>query len=164
MNSRPLTALERKWSLAALLDREVAAERACIDAVESSVLIPMRPSSWRLTGLRSAIAKIALSNQAAGITLGHQIYIRQDLFDEDGALPLELVVHEVAHVAQYRRDGTAGFLFKYLRDYANGRGRGLSDREAYLAIPHEVEARKVGDFLSEHSTDPELRAVVRLYF
>lgn len=164
MNARPLTDLEKKWALAALLDREVTTRGKCVKAVESSVLIPMRPSSWKLTGLRSVIAKVALSNQAAGITLGHKIYIRQTLFDEDGSLPLELVVHEVAHVAQYLRDGTFGFLTKYLRDYADGRGRGLGDHDAYLAIPHEVEARKVGAYLSEHSTDPELRAVERLYF
>jgi hypothetical protein len=45
-------------------------------------------------------------------------------------------------VRQYARHGVVGFLARYVTDYVRGRIRGLTHREAYLAIPFEVEARE----------------------
>lgn len=60
------------------------------------------------------------------------------------ASPLgRLIVHELVHVAQWRRLGLAGFARRYLSQYWRGRRRGLGHRDAYLAIDLEVEARTV---------------------
>ena len=35
-----------------------------------------------------------------------------------------------------------GFVFIYIKDYLKGRLQGLSDYDAYLNIPFEIEARE----------------------
>lgn len=161
---RPLTDLERRWSLRALRDTQVASPALCELAVERSRLLSTTPNPYALHAPRGMIAHIALHQRASGITLGHKIYITSRLFDEDGSLPLSLVIHEVAHVAQYLRDGRVGFLARYLKDYARGLARGLDDRDAYLAIPHEIEARATEAYLQAHADDSELKRVRRLYY
>lgn len=162
--ARALTDLEKRWSLRALLHCEVASPAICELAVERTLLIPTRAKVLRPHTPRTLIAHIALAGAAAGITLGRKVFVVDHLFDERGEIPLQLAVHEVAHVAQYLRDGHAGFLTRYLVDYARGRRRGLSDRDAYLAIPHEVEARAVDSFIAAHSQDPELRELARVFY
>ena len=161
---RALTRLERDWSLQALLDRHIAPPELCERAVRACMLVPTWPRWQRVRGPRSALAHAALAGKASGITLGQRVYVRRELFDAQGGLPLQLVLHEVAHVAQFLRDGTLRFLVRYVRDYGQGRLRGLDDRDAYLAIPYEVEARRVDRFVLEHAHDPELTALPRLYF
>ncbi|MGF1469475.1 MAG: DUF4157 domain-containing protein [Sandaracinaceae bacterium] len=94
-------------------------------------------------GPRSALARVALAGGADGITLGTEVFVPKRVYGRAGELPLDLVAHEVAHVAQYLRDGTLPFVARYLLAFARGRARGLTDRQAYLAIPYEVEARRV---------------------
>ena len=52
-----------------------------------------------------------------------------------------LIVHELAHIEQWRRLGPLGWGRSYLGDYLRGRRRGLGHREAYLGIGLEEEAR-----------------------
>ena len=52
-----------------------------------------------------------------------------------------LLAHELAHVAQYRRYGVAGFLARYFLDYLAARRRGSGHADAYAAIRFEREAR-----------------------
>ena len=54
-----------------------------------------------------------------------------------------LMVHELTHIAQWRRLGPLGWARTYLGDYLRGRRRGLDHRMAYLAIGLEKEARDV---------------------
>ncbi len=164
LGMRHLTDLEKRWSMRALIAHEVASPILCARAVERAELISTLPNPYALHGPRALIAHIALHQRASGITLGRKIYITSRLFDEDGSLPLSLVIHEVAHVAQYLRDGRIGFLARYLKDYAAGLAKGLDDREAYLAIPHEVEARATETYLQAHMHDEELKQVRRLYY
>ena len=61
-------------------------------------------------------------------------------------LPEDLVVHEIMHVIQYKKEGFFKFLYVYLRDYSiNLRKQKKWDadsrRQAYLKIPFEIEAR-----------------------
>jgi hypothetical protein len=86
-----------------------------------------------------------------GITIGRRIYIFPPNFwlSESRKLRLdeELVVHEIAHVLQYRREGFFWFLWLYLRSYwSNLRKKKSWDlaarAEAYFEIPFEVEARR----------------------
>ncbi len=85
-----------------------------------------------------------------GITFGRRIFIFPEFLSINQSnklkLPDELVVHEIAHVLQYRREGFVKFFYKYMRDY----WRNLRKRKswnsharqlAYLEIPFEIEAR-----------------------
>lgn len=53
-----------------------------------------------------------------------------------------LVLHELVHVQQFAEMGYVRFMYRYIRDYVSGRRAGMDPREAYLAIPAEVEARE----------------------
>lgn len=140
---RPLRPLERARVEAALTRCHVASARVCAEAVATTVLEPHR---FRWVGPpRTMLAQVALSSGADGIALGRRVFVHPRLFGPGAALPLDLVAHEVAHVAQYLRDGHATFLARYLAAYAAGRARGLSDRRSYLAIPYEIEARAVAE-------------------
>ena len=86
-----------------------------------------------------------------GITIGRRIYIFPENFwlSDSRKLRLdeELVVHEIAHVLQYRREGFLKFLWLYQKSYyANLRKKksrdALAKSEAYLEIPFEIEARQ----------------------
>ena len=85
-----------------------------------------------------------------GITIGRRIYIFPAKFwvSETQKLRLgeELVVHEITHVLQYRREGFFKFLWLYLKSYAANLRRKKSwdfyaRAEAYFEIPFEIEAR-----------------------
>ncbi len=92
-----------------------------------------------------------------GITLGKSIFIRPQLMtlSEDLRLyaPKALIAHEFAHVLQYQKLGFAKFFYTYLRDYWQALKKkekwDFNARvEAYLEIPHEIEARQfAADFL-----------------
>ncbi len=70
------------------------------------------------------------------LTLGGHVFFRSD------SPSPRLVAHEKKHVEQYATLGVIGFLWFYISDYFHGRLKGLSHREAYLAIRLEVEARE----------------------
>src|SRR5689334_1500572 len=86
-----------------------------------------------------------------GITVGRRVYIfpKNFWFSENRKLRLseELVVHEITHVLQYRREGFFGFLRIYLKSYFSNLRRKKSwdpaaRAEAYFEIPFEIEARR----------------------
>lgn len=54
-----------------------------------------------------------------------------------------LLLHELVHLRQQRRDGLIRFALRYAGDYLRGRFRGLSRDAAYRAIRYEVEAREI---------------------
>lgn len=55
--------------------------------------------------------------------------------------PEQMVLnHERIHLDQIRRDGFIRFYANYLKEYFQGRRRGLSHHEAYRAISYEAEA------------------------
>jgi Domain of unknown function (DUF4157) len=58
----------------------------------------------------------------------------------EGSAAAELLAHELVHVRQYRRLGTAAFLGHYVGEYLRGRLAGASHAEAYRAISFEREA------------------------
>src|SRR5205085_1794846 len=61
--------------------------------------------------------------RATAVTLGRRVYWSGDVVPE-------LLAHELEHVRQYDRHGMVAFLARYLTDYARGRLRGLSHRDA----------------------------------
>ncbi|MGM0557498.1 MAG: eCIS core domain-containing protein [Myxococcota bacterium] len=134
---------ERDAILDALETTGIADKQTCLDALDSCRLIERRPALAEIRGPRSVIAYVALRTRASGITLGDRVFIRSDCFRRTGRPPLDLIAHEVAHVVQFRRDGATVFLARYLLDYAKNLTRGMADRDAYLAIRYEREARRV---------------------
>ncbi len=53
-----------------------------------------------------------------------------------------ILSHEMIHVAQVERLGWLRFYTSYIVYYIKGRLKGLSHKDAYLAIPFEAEAYK----------------------
>jgi len=103
-----------------------------------------------------------------GITFGRRIFIRPQLItrSEDARLraPKALIAHELAHVLQYQRLGFFKFFYTYLKGYWQAlklkEKWDLNSRiEAYLEIPHEVEARQFAadflDWLENRQQKPE---------
>ncbi|HQU81720.1 MAG TPA: hypothetical protein PKY59_01255 [Pyrinomonadaceae bacterium] len=89
-----------------------------------------------------------------GITFGGYIFILPSLLrknsERKNKLPEDLVVHEIAHVLQYKRDGFVKFLYKYLRDYRHNLQKRktrdeISKHLAYRDIPYEIEAREIAE-------------------
>lgn len=79
-----------------------------------------------------------LAPGSSGMTLGRFVLLTSDL-DRSGTR--ELLAHELVHVRQFAEAGVVRFLAGYLRDYLRGLLRLRNHRQAYLAIPAEVEAR-----------------------
>lgn len=84
------------------------------------------------------------------ITFGSFIFVKPDLITRDAKNALciskELLAHEIAHVLQYRKLGWFGFVYTYLKGYwkalkTKEKWDFNSRTQAYLEIPHEVEAR-----------------------
>ncbi|TXD38567.1 hypothetical protein FRC98_06715 [Lujinxingia vulgaris] len=150
MNSRPLLDEERPLVIEALINAGVGPAPMVERAANIARLIAYPDDRPALYGPRDLVAHAALRRNAAGIALRDRIYIRQRIFSDDLRLPLYLVTHEMAHVVQYLRDGSAAFLARYLSEYAGGLLAGLGDRQAYLNISYEVEARRAETFLPPH--------------
>ncbi len=73
---------------------------------------------------------------AQGMTVGRHVLLGRGHEDR----PV-LVAHELVHARQYAERGLVPFLARYLTDYLRNLLRLRSHRQAYLAIPAEVEAR-----------------------
>ena len=80
-------------------------QRLCVMAVNA---VPMPFPQW----LRGVVERLGwLSPHIAGMTLGYGIVLRVDMCSDR-----RLLAHELAHVVQYERFGTAGFMRGYVRE------------------------------------------------
>lgn len=149
--TRGLTPHERTWAIRAMEYCSIGDQEIRERAVNECLIHLEEPDLWRIRGPKTLIAHATLYKRASGITLGRHVYIRRDLASAQGALPLTLVVHEVAHVAQYVQQGSVRFLARYLTDYARNLKSGMPDYEAYLNIPHEREARRAEAYIERYA-------------
>jgi hypothetical protein len=122
----------------------------------------LRDQNFRLPEVRFYAGKFSRHFtrvlKVQGITFGRRVLILPELvWKSEGnrhRLDEEIVVHEITHVLQYRREGFGRFLWKYLRDYRKNLRkageRNFNTRlEAYLMIPFEIEARQTAaDFVA----------------
>ena len=108
-----------------------AVERSAYDHVPAGV------------AARTRVQRVPVLPPAAdAMTLGPLVLVRRDdIRDRTGRR--ELLAHELVHVRQWGELGRWGFLSRYLRAYAANLWRLRRHRDAYLAIPLEVEARAV---------------------
>ena len=97
-----------------------------------AVMVPVRVPPWWV--------RIVLRRRFAAITLPWVIYVRRDLLDSPESLE-RLILHELAHVEQWRRLGYVQFLRVYLGEYFAARRLGASHMVAYYDISLESEAR-----------------------
>jgi hypothetical protein len=117
----------------------VAAERAGVDTGDldlSEVSVRMMPH-WM---------QIALGTSVAAITLGNSIFVAQDTYESvvSGKNPA-LLLHELVHVDQWRREGSVAFLSRYATEYVRNRMIGLDHRTAYRSIGFEIAAYDVSE-------------------
>ncbi len=97
-----------------------------------------------IAGLTTGILRIH------GITFGNSILIKPRLIAIDHKnqkfMPGDLMVHEIAHVLQFRQTGCLKFLYLYFREYfQNLKKAGKLNRKArnsaYFRLSFEIEAR-----------------------
>ena len=87
-------------------------------------------------------SKLAKLLRVEAITIYPTIYFRMTEPSDD------LVVHEMVHIEQQKRDGLFKFVVRYFKEYLLGLKNGLSDYDAYRNISYEKEAFKAqNDFL-----------------
>jgi len=80
-----------------------------------------------------------LAPGTSGMTLGNHVLL---IDDTDRSGRRTLLAHELVHVRQFTERGSCWFLAFYIRDYLRGLIRHHNHRQAYLAIPTEIEARR----------------------
>jgi len=88
---------------------------------------------------------------ADGITLGRSIYVHPRFISRDASgrlvISKNLLAHELVHVIQYSNQGIRRFLTSYIsyfwREFRERKKwNARTWYEAYLLIPHEIEARE----------------------
>ena len=87
--------------------------------------------------------------QAAAITLGNTIFVR-----ESQAGNQHLMAHELVHVRQFHELGPLRFLFRYVGSYLKYRLQGYGHMAAYRRIPLEVEASWLSRLHGMHELEP----------
>jgi len=91
---------------------------------------------------------------ADGMTLGPLVLVRRDgIRDRTGRR--ELLAHELVHARQWADLGLRRFACRYLWGYLANLRRLRRHRDAYLAIPLEVEARAEASRWAVGRTPPE---------
>lgn len=107
-------------------------------AVELPRVDPSRIPVWRAAGW----FRLGWPPRISAVAMPWGIYLAPEVVER----PLEelgrLMVHELAHIEQWRRLGPLGWARAYLGDYLRERRRGAAHHDAYRAIGLEVEARE----------------------
>jgi Domain of unknown function (DUF4157) len=88
----------------------------------------------------------------------HRIYFQPGAYRPDSGEGLALIAHELVHCWQYQRHGTWRFRARYLAAYFRNRLARMSDLEAYLNIPFEVEARSLEESIAQRAGPEGMRA------
>jgi hypothetical protein len=107
-----------------------------------SLIDPVQPDQVWLRPASPLMMKLWGSGVSA-ITFGNWIFVDPEILRGDKGKLGRLVIHELVHVRQWADLGLLGFLLVYLGEYVGGRRKGLSHRDAYMAISLETEARHI---------------------
>lgn len=98
---------------------------------------PSRVPVWAAAGW----FRLFWASWVTAVAMPWGIYLHPKRFAEDPTDLGPLMVHELAHIDQWRRLGVVRWVRAYLGGYRRSRRAGSSRRDAYLSIPLEVEAR-----------------------
>jgi hypothetical protein len=107
-------------------------------AADARFHLALHPRNAHRAWHAPVLAIASAQPSVAGITLGVHVYLR-----DPHAASWPLLAHEVAHVAQGLRLGTAPFLARYAAAWLRLRATGASTWRAYRDLPDEVEARAI---------------------
>ncbi len=123
--------------------------RAGLDTPElRSALRPVSPERIQVWPAGPLLRRLWRKGIAA-TTLGRWVFVDPEVLRREPRVVGKLIIHELVHVRQFSQLGPARFFLRYFSDYLRARFRGLDDREAYLQIGLEVEARQQADLLTE---------------
>jgi hypothetical protein len=126
----------RYWAQEALTKADLDLERLAValPTVDPATVAIRQASRWFRFFWAKGITAVAMP---------WGIYAHPDRLEEPAADLGRLVVHELAHIDQWRRLGMIGWSRAYLGDYLRGRRAGLGHWGAYRSIGLEEEARDV---------------------
>ncbi len=116
-----------------------------VSAVEAASVAGLDTGDLDLSAVSLNVMPVWMSNAlgsgVAAMTLGDRIFIRSDRYEQviSGDDPV-LLLHELVHVGQWRREGRVGFAVRYMSDYLRNRMIGLDHKIAYRAIGFEAAA------------------------
>jgi hypothetical protein len=117
--------------------------RAGIDGEALGVDIPSVEPARIPVRAASAWFRIMWAPWVTAVALPWGIYLHPKRLDVAAAQLGPLIVHELAHIEQWRRLGALRWLATYLGEYRRARRSGLDRRGAYRVISLEVEAREL---------------------
>lgn len=106
-----------------------------------SLLRPIRPEDVNVWPAAKWVRRFWRPG-VGGVTQWRWVFVDPSLFGDKDRLA-RLVIHELVHVRQFREQGYLRFMFRYVSDYWRARRGGMGKRDAYLAIPAEIEAREL---------------------
>jgi hypothetical protein len=134
-----------------------AAARDLLEAVFAAELGDVRLHRGRVA------RAVAGALGATAVTFGRRVLLAAGA-DGGGGRPsaegVALLAHEVAHVIQYRREGWAGMLARYLGAYLVARLRGRTHAEAYRGLRHEREATAWGGVVRDLLREPAVARAI----
>lgn len=105
----------------------------------------------------AAWAILTFTNSVA-VTFRDRVYVDRSEYPRFEDIPGWLVAHEVVHVVQYLRDGTASFLLRYGADFMKNLLAHGSPGRAYHGIEYERRAYMVGGYAERQILPRELFA------
>ena len=82
-------------------------------------------------------------------TSGNKIFFAKDRYDPHSSEGIALIAHEITHCCQYEQYGSFRFRLAYLKYYFDAKRAGMSDEQAYVNIPFEIEAHEKALRVSE---------------
>jgi hypothetical protein len=100
---------------------------------------PSRVPVWRANRL----LRMWWPKEISAMALPWGVYLAPEIVARPLADLGPLMVHELAHIEQWRRLGPIGWARAYLGDYLRGRRSGLTHHDAYRAVGLEEEARRI---------------------
>jgi hypothetical protein len=109
----------------------------CSQSDVDPLTVAVRSAPWWLPHIRSG--------RYSAIALPWGIYIQAAALRRAPDALAALVIHELAHIDQWRRLGVLGFARRYAGSYVRQRRSGSDARGAYRSIELEVEARETAE-------------------
>lgn len=144
-------------TLAAMNESESAAAMlaaAGIDPVRLAEHLPRVDPAMVSVRVASHWFRRLWAKGIAAVALPTGVYVQPEVMDryragiDPGRTGL-LVVHELAHIEQWRRLGALRHIIQYATDYLRGRLAGKGHWDSYRAVRLEVEARDVAAQIAE---------------
>ncbi len=120
-----------------------ALTRADLDLERLTVALPSVDPAMIPVHAASRLFRVFWLRGISAVAMPWGIYVHPDRLARSSSDVARLIVHELAHIDQWRRLGPIGWTRSYVGDYLRGRRSGKGHRGAYRAIGLEEEARDI---------------------